>query len=44
MCIGCKNATVCNGCSGVDSLLRDPELTCACKSTAWNDGGTCTGK
>ncbi len=41
-CTGCSSATVCTGCSGSDLALRDPSLTCACKSTAWNNGGICT--
>ncbi len=40
-CTGCISETVCNGCNGTDSALRDPALTCVCKATAWNNEGTC---
>ncbi len=43
-CTGCSSATVCTGCAGTDSALRDPDLTCSCKSTAWDNAGTCEGK
>ncbi len=42
-CTGCTSASICTGCSGSDSAEREPLLTCTCKSTAWNNGGTCTG-
>ncbi len=42
-CTGCSNATFCTGCIGSDYASRDPALMCACRSTAWNNDGTCTG-
>ncbi len=42
-CIGCISEKLCLECAGTDSTLRDPALSCICKSTAWNNAGTCTG-